>query len=436
MDPEAHDRRRGFTLIELLIVIAIIAILAVVVILALNPAELLKQSRDARRLSDISTITNALNVYAADQTGSTNFSLGVASDTYPSVPDPSATSTAGDQCQGLGMPGFLASTGESWQCAATGNYRATNATGWVPVNFSHISSGAPISALPVDPINQTSSGLFYSYNALGTQFEVVTDLESQKYKSNFGSLSQTIDFPEVISGGTPGVSALYNPSGLLGYWPMDEGSGSTTIDQSANLGNGTWNGTPIGNNNTYYTTGKVGAYAGDFDGTTDFSDIANQGNFSFPNTTFTVAGWFQTVTTADDYLVGKEGNTAGWGVVIDGYCNTSGNLVVVIKDATNNEYYECSTNKTLDDGSWHFFAAVITTNTTNAALQTSTIYIDGLLNNGSWAADALPYSVSSADLRIGARTTGAFFSGSLDDLRIYSRALSAAEVAALYDAEH
>ena len=47
--------RSAFTLIELLVVIAILAILAVVVVLVLNPAELLKQSRDANRLSDMQT---------------------------------------------------------------------------------------------------------------------------------------------------------------------------------------------------------------------------------------------------------------------------------------------------------------------------------------------------------------------------------------------
>ena len=41
-------RSYAFTLIELLLVVAIIAVLAGVVILALNPAELLRQSRDAR----------------------------------------------------------------------------------------------------------------------------------------------------------------------------------------------------------------------------------------------------------------------------------------------------------------------------------------------------------------------------------------------------
>ncbi|KKW47096.1 MAG: hypothetical protein UY99_C0042G0007, partial [Parcubacteria group bacterium GW2011_GWA1_59_11] len=43
--------RSSFTLIELLVVIAIVAILSAVVIITLNPAELLKQSRDSNRLS-------------------------------------------------------------------------------------------------------------------------------------------------------------------------------------------------------------------------------------------------------------------------------------------------------------------------------------------------------------------------------------------------
>jgi prepilin-type N-terminal cleavage/methylation domain-containing protein len=62
--------RKAFTLIELLVVIAIIAILAVVVVLTLNPAELLRQSRDSNRLFDLATIINAINIYNTDQGGS------------------------------------------------------------------------------------------------------------------------------------------------------------------------------------------------------------------------------------------------------------------------------------------------------------------------------------------------------------------------------
>jgi type II secretory pathway pseudopilin PulG len=100
--------RSAFTVIELLVVIAMIAILSIVVILTLNPAALLQQSRDSNRVSDMSTLNTALGVYLA-QGGS---SLGSSSVVYVSIPDPTATTTAGDQCQGLASevpPGGLAS---------------------------------------------------------------------------------------------------------------------------------------------------------------------------------------------------------------------------------------------------------------------------------------------------------------------------------------
>ena len=90
----------AFTLIELLVVIAVIAIISVVVVLILNPAQLLKQGRDANRFSDLPTLVTAATIYAEDQGGS----MGLASTSYISFPDPVATSSAGDQCQGLGLP--------------------------------------------------------------------------------------------------------------------------------------------------------------------------------------------------------------------------------------------------------------------------------------------------------------------------------------------
>jgi prepilin-type N-terminal cleavage/methylation domain-containing protein len=96
--------RRGFTLIELLVVIAIIAILAVVVVLTLNPAELLRQSRDSNRVSDMATLTSALNLYNTDQGGATSYNMGSINTVYVSLPDPAATSTAGTNCSTMGLP--------------------------------------------------------------------------------------------------------------------------------------------------------------------------------------------------------------------------------------------------------------------------------------------------------------------------------------------
>ena len=56
--------KRGFTLIELLLVIAIIGLLASAILAALASAK--DKSRDAKRLSDLNTIRNAVELYAND----------------------------------------------------------------------------------------------------------------------------------------------------------------------------------------------------------------------------------------------------------------------------------------------------------------------------------------------------------------------------------
>lgn len=51
----------GFTLIELLVVISIIGVLSTIALTSLNGAKM--KARDAKRLSDVSQIKKALNVY-------------------------------------------------------------------------------------------------------------------------------------------------------------------------------------------------------------------------------------------------------------------------------------------------------------------------------------------------------------------------------------
>src|SRR5690348_15310696 len=94
--------RKGFTLIELLIVLAIIAILALIVLLFLNPSELLKQTRDSQRLSDLQTMDQAIQQYSQNSTGT----LGSSTVVYVSIPDPTApdptpSSTGGNNCSGV-----------------------------------------------------------------------------------------------------------------------------------------------------------------------------------------------------------------------------------------------------------------------------------------------------------------------------------------------
>jgi len=212
--------RRAFTLIELLIVIAIIAILAVVVVLTLNPAQLLAQSRDANRISDMATLQSAINLYNTDQSGSAGYSLGNASSAYLSLPDSSST------CGSWNLPSLL---GYTYSCSSITSSRNINGSGWVSVNLASTTSGSHLSNLPVDPVNSSSTGLYYTYYSNGSQYEVTSIFESAKYKAQYGQSPVDPGYPEInAKGSSLSISPLFNPLGLVGYWPLTEGSGSSS----------------------------------------------------------------------------------------------------------------------------------------------------------------------------------------------------------------
>ncbi len=178
--------RRAFTLIELLVVIAIVAVLAVVVVLVLSPAQLLMQARDSNRLSDLVSMNSSLAYYVTDAAISGTQNLGSSSVTYLSLPDLTATTTAGTDCSSLG---FLA--GGTFHCAASSTYRKTDGTGWIPVNLAGMANGSPLGQLPIDPTNTSSSHEYYSYVAGGGTFKLTATPESQKYVA-LGGVSPTM----------------------------------------------------------------------------------------------------------------------------------------------------------------------------------------------------------------------------------------------------
>lgn len=185
------ENRSGFTLIELLVVIAIIAILAVVVVLTLNPAQLLAQSRDSSRISDMATLKNAINLYITDQAGVSGFSLGSTGVCYNSLQTASTTFYA----PSLSGTWAATTTCAAWFASATSfattTGRGVTGSGWLPIDLASTTSGSPISVLPVDPVNTAGTGaskalgaLFYGYITNGSTFKLSAFMESTKYSTN------------------------------------------------------------------------------------------------------------------------------------------------------------------------------------------------------------------------------------------------------------
>jgi prepilin-type N-terminal cleavage/methylation domain-containing protein len=179
-----NNNLKGFTLIELLVVIAIIAILAVVVVLTLNPAQLLAQSRDSNRVSDMATLKSAIALYQVDQATTTMGTPLNVYEAYGAVIPTSSLLAAVGSSTGWGY--ISAST------ASASTTRGVDSTGWLPIPLSRISSGAPFNALPIDPSGtgtNTSCALnlapcTYTYMANSTgQYKLAVKMESTKYNA-------------------------------------------------------------------------------------------------------------------------------------------------------------------------------------------------------------------------------------------------------------
>ncbi|MGC8776316.1 MAG: LamG domain-containing protein, partial [Minisyncoccia bacterium] len=199
---------------------------------------------------------------------------------------------------------------------------------------------------------------------------------------------------------------------LVGYWSFDEGSGTTAYDMSGNGNNG------ILVNGPTWTTGKVGG-ALSFDGVDDYVSTVN--NMDFVNKDFTMLAWIKTNAQKPlgDYAIfnhGFRGTTC------------SGLHFNIRNDKPYFGLYSCDFGGStyITAGLWYHFAFI----NNNSPFVTDKVFINGILDSQS---TRNPYIGPSTQLRIG----GGWYppiNGLIDEVRIYNRALSDAEIQAIYNA--
>jgi hypothetical protein len=215
-------------------------------------------------------------------------------------------------------------------------------------------------------------------------------------------------------------------SGLAGYWKLDENTGTSAADASTNGNTGTLTNGPT------WTTGQIGS-AVNFDGTNDEITTTNNQGTAAHLKTLSLSVWFKTSTASGKKLIGMEDVQTGTGATNTDrqiWIGTDGKIRFAVYASA---LKEVVSNATLNDNAWHHAVGVSTGD--NGTLF---LYIDGALQ-GTTSVGGTIFTYTDSYWRIGGYenslwTNGAdgYFTGQMDEVRIYDRALSADEVANLY----
>ena len=235
-----------------------------------------------------------------------------------------------------------------------------------------------------------------------------------------------------------GVDPTSSSDRADGFWvrclsdlsSFGSGVAATALDKSGNGNTGTLNGMTQAS----AVPGKIGQ-ALKFDGSSGYVVTPYSSSLKFGTGNFSVSAWvngsgnpykFASVISANRFGVGES-----WNLAIGDNTNQNLPSFQVWGTGSGSNYADGPSN--INDGKWHHLVAV--RNGTTAQ-----IFVDGVAGgintiSSSWNSDgagANVYIGALGDNPSGVKAND-YFNGSIDDVRIYNRALSASEVQQLYD---
>ncbi len=209
-------------------------------------------------------------------------------------------------------------------------------------------------------------------------------------------------------------------SGMAGLWHLDEGSGSTSADSSGNGNPATLVNSPT------WTSGESGN-ALTFNGTTSYL-YATLGTWFGGNNTLSASAWVYATSTTNGPIFGvaQTNNGTSWdmpflsinGATVYGWLwQVNGNTPL---------------SATVTLNAWHFLAITYDP----ASGGTESFYVDGALSasgTGTYSPSGLSDFLTT--IIQGAKPSGvnSLLTGTIDELRGYTRVLSAGEIALLYN---
>ena len=220
---------------------------------------------------------------------------------------------------------------------------------------------------------------------------------------------------------------------IVGWWKLDEGSGTSALDSSGHDNHGLLRGSP------QWVAGKIGS-ALKFDGIDDYVDCGNLDVLNFGTGDWTVSAWIKTVQTRQA-IEGDEnkgtifanGGDYGGGIR---YTLILGEITLgTVTLVTDVHPVKCEARSSMlvNDDAWHHILGM--RNGTDLL-----VYIDGELDGYGTVPEGYELSgTSQRNAYIGVITHNLdgilikHFEGLIDEVRVYSYALTEQEVNELYE---
>ncbi len=252
----------------------------------------------------------------------------------------------------------------------------------------------------IEARDQTANGTVYSFNSW----------------SDGGGQSHTITVPSSAHSYTATFDSAPVPPGLVGAWGFNEGSGATVGDSSGNGNDGTLSGAGA----TWNPAGKNGG-ALSFDGGAGKVTIPNSSQLSLA-TSYTLEAWVNPTSLAGYQTILMKEQTSGcgyWLQTADTRISSGFNDGGCIEHLSN--------GPPIPLGQWSHLAAVF-----NNATDTYTLYLNGTAIASSSETDA-PVPNTQALVFGQSSCSGCGFErwhGLIDDVRVYNRRLTRAQIRA------
>jgi len=308
---------------------------------------------------------------------------------------------------GSGLTSSLKPTLNAWNFIAV-SYDTSSLSGAFYLN----GDSEPMGDAGVMP-SQNASFLIGAYGTCGDRFDGYLD-EIRVYNRTLSAaeIQSLYKISEV-------KYSLSSDLGLVGYWPMNEGTSTRAKDFSGSGNNGVLTSFPT---NPTWVDGRRGK-ALNFDGSDDFINLQDSTSLDL-TTRATISVWVK---------LDKNNNTNGQAIIGR---NTNGYILAIYSPTygvtanrnkitwSKNGVDEIVSNSTVTLGRWFHIVATHDNGTRK-------IYVNGL-EDGTGSAKANFNALSDA-MFIGKQSAAGWnFQGTIDDLRLYNRALSASEAYALY----